>query len=77
MKQQTVLVVLLIALVCIGQFEAKSSDCSCGWANGGRTCGSNDGSKCWKECCGKKKRSSVDNEEKSGKVLVDEEDLKN
>ncbi|RNA22529.1 mitochondrial ribonuclease P 3 [Brachionus plicatilis] len=45
-------------------------DCSCGWANGGRTCGSNDGSKCWKECCGKKKRSSVDNEEKSGKVLI-------
>ena len=28
------------------------SNCDCGWANGGATCGRNDNSYCWGVCCG-------------------------
>lgn len=60
MNQKIFILFVLIAFVCINQFEASPSDCSCGWANGGRSCGHDDGSKCWKECCGKRKRSVLD-----------------
>jgi hypothetical protein len=32
---------------------AQQAQCDCSWTNGGKNCGQDDGSCCWKACCGK------------------------
>jgi hypothetical protein len=31
---------------------AQQAQCDCAWTNGGKSCGQDDGSCCWKACCG-------------------------
>ncbi|MCA9564863.1 MAG: hypothetical protein KC561_15305, partial [Myxococcales bacterium] len=32
--------------------QEQQDQCDCSWANGGSTCGTDDGSCCWTACCG-------------------------
>lgn len=57
MNKKTLFVLLLIAFLSINKFEAKPSNCNCGWTKGGWACGRDDGSRCWHECCGRLIRS--------------------
>jgi hypothetical protein len=34
--------------------QAQQDACDCAWTNGGASCGQDDGSCCWKACCGPK-----------------------
>ncbi|CAF0921130.1 unnamed protein product [Brachionus calyciflorus] len=55
MNQKIIFLTLIIALICVNTFEAKKHNCNCSWTNGRRNCGTNDDSRCWKVCCGKKR----------------------
>ena len=33
--------------------------CNCRWTNGGRNCGGSDGSRCYRVCCGGKRKRSI------------------
>ncbi|MCB9603657.1 MAG: hypothetical protein H6721_03785 [Sandaracinus sp.] len=41
-----------VAGSCGGGGEPETCECDCSWTMGGAACGANDGSCCWRECCG-------------------------
>lgn len=52
-------VYILILSIIGGVLGGKGGGCNCRWTDGGRNCGNNDGSTCYRVCCGGKRKRST------------------